>query len=116
MTLKSHAFLWVAVVVAASSTLQPQAGPTKKSENMSSGIWKAAVPRHKMRGEFMNHDPIGLAAGVAIKTDCSVNWIDPDTQRRYCFNSPTSLLFFKRWPKRNSARARSRWKAMQPMH
>lgn len=78
------------------------------------GIWKSATPATKMKGEFANHDPIGLATGVAIKTDCSINWIDPDSHRRYCFNSATSLVYFERWPKRYIARAQKNWGTLQP--
>lgn len=78
------------------------------------GIWKAATPRHGMKGEFDNHDPIGLAAGTAIKTDCSLNWIDPDDRKLYCFNSATSVEYFRQWPKSNIRRARASWEAMRP--
>jgi len=47
-----------------------------------------------MHGEFENHDPIGLSAGVKIKADCSINWLDPDSRRRYCFSTATSLVVF----------------------
>lgn len=69
------------------------------------GIWKSAVPPVGMKGEFANHDPIGLAAGARIKVDCSLNWTDPDTGKLYCFNSPTSFNSFLEWPKANIRRA-----------
>jgi hypothetical protein len=59
------------------------------------GIWKAVTPRDgTMHGEFGNHDPIGVSAGVKIKADCSINWVDPDSGRLYCFSSATSLVVF----------------------
>lgn len=67
------------------------------------------MPPKSMRGEFENHDPIGLAAGVRIKTDCSLNWINPDDQKLYCFNSATSVEYFRSWPKANIRRAKARW-------
>jgi len=73
------------------------------------GIWKSAVPPHSMNGEFGNHDPIGLAAGAWIKTDCSLNWVDPDDHKLYCFNSATSVEYFRQWPKANIRRAKLRW-------
>lgn len=86
------------------------AGPHQRDD----GIWKSAVPPVGMKGEFGNHDPIGLAAGALIKTDCSLNWIDPDDHKLYCFNSATSVEYFRRWPKANVRRARANWEVMQP--
>ena len=77
--------------------------------NREDGIWKSAVPPHGMKGEFGNHDPIGLASGAWIKTDCSLNWVDPDDHKLYCFNSATSVEYFRQWPKANIRRAKARW-------
>src|SRR6266852_6138976 len=71
------------------------------------GIWKAAVPPKSMKGEFDNLDPLGVAAGARIKADCSLNWIDPDDGKRYCFSSGTSLEFFLDEPQANLERART---------
>ena len=74
------------------------------------GIWKAAIPRSgTMHGEFENNDPIGLSAGVKIKADCSINWVDPDSRSRYCFSTATSLLVFLDGPHAYLARARKTW-------
>lgn len=73
------------------------------------GIWKAVVPPAHMKGEFDGYDPIGLAAGTKIKADCSINWVDPDDGRLYCFSSATSQSYFQDWPKHNIARARAFW-------
>ena len=74
------------------------------------GIWKAATPAAgAVRGEFSNNDPIGLSAGVRIWADCSINWIDPDTHRRYCFSSATSLVVFLETPHTYLARAVKNW-------
>jgi hypothetical protein len=74
------------------------------------GIWKAATPRGgSMHGEFANNDPLGLAAGVAIWADCSINWTDPDSGRRYCFSSATSLVVFLESPRSYLARAVAGW-------
>ncbi len=62
------------------------------------GIWKAVVPPSAMHGEFANEDPVGLAAGKHIKTDCSMNWVSGDDGKRYCFTTGTSLLFFEEAP------------------
>lgn len=75
------------------------------------GIWKAAVPPAHMKAEFEGHDPLGLAAGTKIKADCSLNWIDPDTRKLYCFSSATSQSIFQDWPKANVERARKYWEA-----
>jgi hypothetical protein len=73
------------------------------------GIWKATVPPTGMEAEFGGHDPIGLASGAMIKADCSLNWVDPDTGKLYCFASATSQSYFQDWPKRNIARATRAW-------
>lgn len=73
------------------------------------GIWKAAVPKVDMHGEFGGHDPIGLANRQFIKADCSLNWTDPDDGKLYCFASATSLGYFQDWPKRHGRRARAFW-------
>jgi hypothetical protein len=75
------------------------------------GIWKASVPPVGMKAEFDGHDPIGLASGAVIKADCSLNWIDPDTGKLYCFSSATSQSYFQDWPKRNIERAARQWQA-----
>lgn len=62
------------------------------------GIWKAVVPPTHMHGEFANEDPVGLAAGKHIKTDCSMNWVSGDDGKLYCFTTGTSLLFFEEAP------------------
>jgi hypothetical protein len=61
------------------------------------GIWKYAVPPTALRGEFGNEDPVGLAAGKHIKTDCSMNWLGEDG-KLYCFTTGTSLVFFEEAP------------------
>jgi hypothetical protein len=76
------------------------------------GIWKAAVPPKSMKGEFDSLDPLGVAAGARIMADCSLNWIDPDDGKRYCFSSGTSLEFFLDEPQANLERARNSWRKM----
>ena len=74
------------------------------------GIWKAATPRDgTMHGEFGNHDPIGVSAGVKIKADCSINWVDPDSGRLYCFSSATSLVVFLDAPHAYLSLAMRKW-------
>ena len=74
------------------------------------GIWKAVVPAPgSMHGEFANNDPMALAAGVEVPADCSINWIDPDERKLYCFASATSLVVFLEAPHGRLARARARW-------
>ena len=59
-----------------------------------------------MRGEFDSLDPLGVAAGARIKADCSLNWVDPDDGKLYCFASGTSLEFFLEQPQTHLERAR----------
>jgi hypothetical protein len=66
-----------------------------------------------MKGEFDNFDPLGIAALARIKADCSLNWIDPDDGRRYCFSSGTSLEYFLDKPQANLERARAAWLKMR---
>jgi hypothetical protein len=78
-----------------------------------SGIWKSATPPGgSMHGEFDNNDPIGLAAGAKIPADCSLNWVDPDFHKLYCFSSATSLVYFLDSPRAFLARARKNWDAL----
>jgi hypothetical protein len=76
------------------------------------GIWKAAVPPTPMKGEFDDLDPLGVAAGARIKADCSLNWIDPDDGKLYCFSSGTSLEFFLDSPHAHIERARAGWRKL----
>jgi hypothetical protein len=87
---------------------QQQAAGTMAAR--SGGIWKAAVPPQPMKGEFDNFDPIGIAAGARIKADCSLNWVNPDDNRLYCFSSGTSLEIFLDKPHANLERARAEWR------
>lgn len=75
------------------------------------GIWKAATPpAGAMHGELGENDPFGLSAGVSIRADCSINWVDPDSGKRYCFSSATSLVMFLDAPQAYLARARKNWR------
>jgi hypothetical protein len=81
-----------------------------RRDEPSAGIWKAVVPAGAMHGEFANNDPLGLAAGVAIPADCSINWVDPDAHKLYCFSSATSLVVFLDSPRAYLERARMQWR------
>jgi len=80
------------------------------------GIWKAAVPPIPMKGEFDSFDPLGIAAGARIKADCSLNWVDPDDGKLYCFSSGTSLEYFLDRPQANISRARRAWQKLAAKH
>jgi hypothetical protein len=78
------------------------------------GMWDIGRPHPLMgKGVFGDHDPIGIAAGKLIPTDCSVNWIDPDTHKVFCFGSQASLVYFLAAPKSNEARAEKRWRELK---
>jgi hypothetical protein len=96
--------------LSAAAVSHAQAAPTAAAPG--GGMWKAAVPPKPMHGEFDNLDPLGVAAGARIKADCSLNWIDPDDGKLYCFSSGTSLEFFLDKPQANLERARTRWREM----
>lgn len=100
-----------AIVVAdEASSSEIRTAPVRREGD---GIWKAAVPPAHMKAEFDGHDPLGLAAGTKIKADCSMNWIDPDTGKLYCFSSGTSQSIFQDWPKRNIERASKGWDTLR---
>ena len=106
----------VSVVIAAclGSAVAETAGDQVRTapERHPNGIWKAVVPPGHMTAEFGGHDPLGLAAGAKIQADCSLNWIDPDTGKLYCFSSATSQSIFQDWPQRNIERAQKAWHAL----
>jgi hypothetical protein len=104
---------WVCALLAAlSAAAVSHAQPAPRDMAPIGGIWKAAVPPKPMQGEFDSLDPLGVAAGARIKVDCSLNWIDPDDGKRYCFSSGTSLEVFLDKPQANLERARTRWRDM----
>jgi len=79
---------------------------------VAGGIWKAAIPRQPMHGQFENMDPMGLAGGARILADCSLNWVSPDTGKLYCFVSGTSLVYFLQSPGANIKSAEAAWIGM----
>jgi hypothetical protein len=80
------------------------------SDAEHAGIWKAVSPASgTMHGEFANNDPFGVSVGVKIQADCSLNWIDPDSGKLYCFSTATSLVYFLDAPHSYLARARKNW-------
>jgi hypothetical protein len=101
------------LMLAGSSPAQePGGAKSAGSAKPSGGIWKAAVPPKPMRGEFDSLDPLGVAAGARIKADCSLNWVNPDDGKLYCFSSGTSLEYFLDRPQANLQRARAGWEKM----
>jgi hypothetical protein len=95
---------------ACAQTAGTQSGEPRAAK--TEGIWKAAVPPTPMKGEFDSFDPLGIAAGARIKADCSLNWVNPDDGKLYCFSSGTSLEYFLDRPQANIDRARRRWREM----
>jgi hypothetical protein len=67
------------------------------ADPQTDGIWKSRIPSTSISGEFNNEDPVGLAAGTHLKTDCSINLL-ADDGKRYCFTTRTSLEFFQGSP------------------
>ncbi len=103
-----NVWLMVGLALCALSPAQPAA----PNAAHSGGIWKAVVPPKTMTGEFDSFDPIGVAAGARIRADCSLNWINPDDGKLYCFSSGTSLEFFLDKPQANLERARRGWEQL----
>lgn len=78
------------------------------------GIWKSVIPpAGSTRGEFNDYDPLGLSAGERIKADCSINWVDPDSGKRYCFSTATSLVSFLVAPHQYLSAARGFWNRLE---
>jgi hypothetical protein len=114
------AVLWLlasaASLVAQAASDDLTAAATQHGANLSdaahAGIWKAVMPPSgSMHGEFDSNDPLGLAAGAKIPADCSINWVDPDFGKLYCFSSATSLVYFLDSPRAFLARAQKNWAA-----
>ena len=97
---------------AAVTHAEPAHATAGSSTGRGEGIWKAVVPPKSMRGEFNGFDPIGVAAGARIKADCSLNWVNPDDGKLYCFSSGTSLEMFLDMPHAHLERARAQWRKM----
>lgn len=112
------AAVWPFVIAAAATAdaAGPDAAerPTQADavQSHAGGIWKAAVPAKTMDAEFDRYDVYGLAVGARIRADCSLNWVDPDDGRRYCFASGTSLVYFLDSPKTHLAQARGYWRRL----
>ena len=105
--------VWLcALLAAAAAAGAAQAESANAPAGRSGGIWKAAVPPKPMKGEFDSLDPLGVAAGARIKADCSLNWVDPDDGKLYCFASGTSLEFFLEQPQAHLEGARAGWRKM----
>jgi hypothetical protein len=108
----ARAWLLASIVAASTATVATTQAEPAADANRSAGIWKAVVPPKPMTAEFDGLDPIGVASGARIKADCSLNWVNPDDGRRYCFSSGTSLEFFLDMPHANLERARAAWRKM----
>jgi hypothetical protein len=94
----------------ADTVQDPRIAAAQKS---GKGIWKWVVPPVKMKGAFDDNDPIGLVAGKLIPADCSINWINPDTHKLYCFTSATSLVYFLDAPQNYLAEAEKSWQTLK---
>jgi hypothetical protein len=104
--------LALVAVISAMAAATAFGQPPNAGAGHGGGIWKAAVPPKPMKGEFDDFDPLGIAAGAKIKADCSLNWIDPDDGKLYCFSSGTSLVYFLDKPQANLERARAGWRKL----
>ena len=99
-------------IVAIALLLAAAAAAPAADGSAEEGIWKAVVPPRAMRGEFESFDPIGVAVGAKIKADCSLNWVNPDDGKLYCFSSGTSLVYFLDRPHASIQRARDGWRKL----
>ncbi|MDJ0511977.1 MAG: hypothetical protein QNJ62_00885 [Methyloceanibacter sp.] len=97
-------FALLSLALLAGSAFADEPNKRNKADANNVGMWKSYAPAD-LRGEFENYDPIGLINGELIRTDCSINYTDPDDKKVYCFNSATALVYFERWPKTYAKRA-----------
>ncbi len=104
-----NSWMFVCALALSAATSGLCAPPGAADGRHGEGIWKAVVPPKSMKGEFDSFDPVGVAAGARIKADCSLNWINPDDGKLYCFSSGTSLVYFLDRPHANIDRARRSW-------
>lgn len=114
LTVLTFSYFGLAVGLGAESDVSPppHAAQAAAIHAHAGGIWKAAVPGKAMQAEFDRYDAYALAIGARIQADCSLNWIDPDDGRRYCFASGTSLVYFLERPKTYLAQARGYWQRL----
>jgi hypothetical protein len=94
--------LWEIALCAALIAATPRAGA---ADQQPDGIWKSRVPSTPIHGEFNDEDPVGLASGAHLKTDCAINLIAEDG-KLYCFTTRTSLEFFEGSPQTYLSAAR----------
>jgi hypothetical protein len=95
MTAKSRLRIWrelALCTLADAMTLGAMA-----ADPPTNGVWKYQVPPTPVSGEFNNEDPVGLAAGAHLATDCSIN-LHADDGKVYCFTIRTSMQFFEDSP------------------
>jgi hypothetical protein len=72
---------------------------------------------NKDGAEFDGSCAWGLAEyGAIVPTDCSVNWIDPNTHKTYCFSSEKSKKLFLENPDQNEQRAAEKGRKLQKVH
>jgi hypothetical protein len=106
---------WIFATISCASVITSglaRAQAMTRAATHGGGIWKVAVPPKSMKGEFDSLDPLGVAAGARIKADCSLNWINPDDGKLYCFSSGTSLEFFLDRPHASIERAEQGWRKL----
>ena len=82
------------------------AGPAPAAEDSPAAAGQTMSPLPApAKGEFDNFCAEGLASGQTVKTDCSVNWTDPDGNV-YCFSTEDSKAAFLKDPATNIQKAR----------
>ena len=64
------------------------------------------------KGEFDGLCAYGLTKGMDVKTDCSINWTDPSTSRKYCFSSAAAKSSWSADTRGNLGRAEASYRAL----
>jgi YHS domain-containing protein len=66
------------------------------ADAQESGTWKFPPAPDHINPEFDSEDPVALAAGAHVKTDCSINL--KLNGKTYCFTTRMSMNFFEESP------------------
>ena len=77
----------------------------------------ALLPAKSVAEEFDKVCAYALAEhGAEKKTDCSINWTNPETGKTYCFSSEQTKLLFLQDPEENIRKAEDVFAKMRKKH
>jgi|1048.fasta_scaffold116542_2 hypothetical protein len=59
--------------------------------------------------EFNGHCALGMTMGKMVPTDCSINWVDSSTSKKYCFSTEQAKSNWAKDTKSNIEKADSEY-------